>query len=221
MTNGWSLSPELYSVRRSPTFRMFEPDILALDPSQGVRLDIDSYRSEFRVHRDKLRDEDSWKFERRQHFAEQNYSPGRAAFDRGDWNEAMNALTEKRESVLQSVNEDRKNRTSFYRVRVVEEPISPYLQWELMSLRMQAECGKPIRVVDASRVSALEIGRLLPEVVVLGAQTLYEVVYTDAGVPASAVRFTDARCVDNWIEFIKDLYNMGEDVGLSMCRAPS
>lgn len=190
---------------------MFEPDILALDYSQGERLDIDVYRREFRLYRGEILDRDSWKFERRQHFEEQS-SPGRDAFRQGDWEKAMSILAEKRESILRSVREDYENRTNFYRVRVVEEPISAYLQWELRSLRMQADCGKPIRVISAEAVSALESGRLLPEVVVLGAQTLYEVVYTDAGVPDSAVRFTNAELVNNWLEFIKELYDTGESV---------
>jgi len=190
---------------------MFDLNSLALDPSQGVRLDIDSYRREFRRRRSEIRDTNSWKFERRQHFEEQS-SPGRDAFRRGDWEGAMRILEGKRESVLQSILEDHKNRTTFYRVRVVEEPISTYLQWELRSLRMQAECGKQIRVVGVGAVSALEASRLLPEVVILGVQTLYKVVYTDAGVPDFAVRFANAEFIKNWEEFIKELYNMGEDV---------
>jgi hypothetical protein len=190
---------------------MFEPEALALDHSQGERLDIDVYRREFRLHRSEIRDRDSWKFERRQHFEEQG-SPGRDAFRQGDWEVAMSILAGKRESILRSVREDRENQTNFYRVRVVEEPISAYLQWELRSLQMQADCGKPIRVIGPETVSALEAGRLLPEVVVLGAQTLYEVVYTDAGVPDSAVRFTNAELVSNWVKFIKELYDMGEDI---------
>ncbi|MGH3770468.1 MAG: DUF6879 family protein [Pseudonocardiaceae bacterium] len=190
---------------------MFDLDVLALDPSRGARLDIGSYRREFRLRRGEIYDSDSWKFERRQHFEEQG-SPGRDAFRRGDWEGAMRILEGKRESVLQSVCKDRENRSTFYRVRVVEDPISGYMQWELQSLRMQAECGKPIRVVSARAVSALENTHLLPEVVVLGSKTIYEVVYTDSGVPDYAVRFTNAELAKNWEEFIKELYNIGEDV---------
>jgi hypothetical protein len=47
---------------------------------------------------------------------------------------------------------------------------------------------------------------------VVGGQTLYEVVYTDEGVPNGAVRYADPRLVESWERFIRDLYGGGEDV---------
>lgn len=65
---------------------------------------------------------------------------------------------------------------------------------------MQAECGVPVRVVSAEAVRAWETERLLPEVVVLGEEALYEVVYSDDGVPVGAVRFTDDVLVKTWVD---------------------
>ena len=51
-------------------------------------------------------------------------------------------------------------------MRVVEEPFTTYLRWQLHSLRVQAECGERIRVVPADAVALFERRERLPEVVV-------------------------------------------------------
>ena len=189
---------------------MFDRESLVLDRALGTRLDRDTYRNEFRSRRRAIHDKDSWKFERRQNFEED--VPSRNAFRAGDWEGSMCIFEEERESAVQSVLADRANRTTFYRVRIVQEPLSAYLQWELRSLRVQAECGKPIRVVGADAISVIERGRFLPEVVVLGDEVLYEIVYSDGGVPQGAVRFADLALIKNWANFARELYANGEDV---------
>ncbi|PSK89637.1 hypothetical protein CLV63_12531 [Murinocardiopsis flavida] len=52
----------------------------------------------------------------------------------------------------------------------------------------------------------------MPEVVVLGGRTLYEVVYTESGVLDGGIRFTDSDLAKRWESFIKDLFVAGEDV---------
>lgn len=97
-------------------------------------------------------------------------------------------------------------------MRVVQEPLTPYLQWELHALRVQEECGHPIRVIQAEDLGPWERFQLLPEVVVLGGRTLYEVVYTESGVLDGGIRFTDSDLAKRWESFIKDLFVAGEDV---------
>jgi hypothetical protein len=190
---------------------MPDPNALALDRSQGDRLPREAYLRDFRQRRAETQDQDSWKFERRQHFEEQN-DPSRDALRRGDWKEALRLLEEERRDRPGSVPRAGKPSGTFYRVRVVEEPLTPYLQWELHALRIQAEHGARIRVVPADRVTPLEPRGLLPEVVVVGDEVLYEVIYTETGVPDGAVRFTDAQLIRNWQRFMKHLYADGEDV---------
>ncbi|SDH35301.1 hypothetical protein SAMN05421505_114120 [Sinosporangium album] len=189
---------------------MRDPNALALAPSSGQRLSVDDYRQDFRSLRTEIRDKDSWKFERRQHFEEDSAS--RNAFRQGRWREALALLEERREPLLQAVRRDKENNTAFHRVRVVEEPLSPYLQWELHSLRIQAECGKPVRVIQAEKLTTLEADGRLPEVVVLGGEVLYEVVYSGTGTTLGGIRFSDATLIATWEEFIKELYGGGEDV---------
>lgn len=189
---------------------MHDTGALVLDRVDGTRLGLAEYKAEFRARRGQVSNADSWKFERRQHFEEN--SAGRNAFRQGDWGKAMRILEGRRREFEDSVREDLARGTRFHRVRVVAEPLSPYLQWELRSLRVQAECGKPIRVVSAESLAEREGGGLLPEVVILGGRTLYEVLYTDSGVPDGAVRFTDPTIIRTWTDFIDDLYGTGEDV---------
>ncbi|MEV4526999.1 DUF6879 family protein [Streptosporangium sp. NPDC049304] len=158
-----------------------------------------------------MRNHDSWKFERRQHFEEQG-SPSRDAFRRGDWDEALRLLDERRDDLLALTREDERRGSFFHRVRVVETPLTPYMRWELHSLRIRAECGERIRVIGVERVQALEKTDPLPEVVILGGQTLYYVLYTATGVPDGAVRYTDPGFIASWQKYIENLYEAGEDV---------
>ncbi|WP_329062377.1 DUF6879 family protein [Streptomyces sp. NBC_01429] len=52
----------------------------------------------------------------------------------------------------------------------------------------------------------------LPELIVLGGDVLYEVLYTESGVPDGAIRHTDPEVIGGWESYIKELYRVGEDV---------
>ncbi|MEU8377852.1 DUF6879 family protein [Streptosporangium sp. NPDC048865] len=180
-------------------------------PAQGEKLVREAYRRDFRQRDAQIRNRDSWKFERRQHFEEQG-SPSRDAFRRGDWDEALRLLEERRDDLLALSREDERRGSFFHRVRVVETPLTPYMQWELHSLRLRAECGERIRVIGVEKVAASEKTDPLPEVVILGGWTLYYVLYTATGVPNGAVRYTDPGIIEDWEKYIKNLYEVGEDV---------
>jgi len=183
----------------------------SLLPDRGVRLPRWEYKCEFRERESALVGRDSWKLERRQHFEEQG-SPSRDAFRRGDWAEALRLLEARGAALRASVEGERRRRSFFHRVRVVEEPLTPYLQWELHSQRQRAEYGERIHVVDAAHVRAAETAAPLPEVVILGGSHLYTVVYSASGAPEGAVRFTDPALVRPWEVFLRRLYAEGEDV---------
>src|SRR5690606_32804702 len=112
----------------------------------------------------------------------------------------------RRGALAEAVTEEEGRGNPFHRVRVVKEPLTPYLQWELRYLRLQAECGRPVRVLGHEAVLPLEPAGLLPEVVVLGGRVLYQVVYTDEGLSDGAIRFTDPEIVRRWEGFIEELY---------------
>ncbi len=182
----------------------------ALPEELGERLGPREYGEDFWERFEALRDVDSWKLERLQHFEED--SPSRDALRRGDWDEALRLIEARREDLRQAGERDERRGVAFHRVRVVEEPLTPYLQWELHSLRQRAEFGRRIRVLPAKDVAAAENDKLLPELVVLGGRTLYRVLYTPAGVPDGAVRFTEPEIIEPWVGFVKQAYAAGEDI---------
>jgi hypothetical protein len=189
------------------------PDLTppSLSPEQGEALARDAYRREFRLRDEAIRDRDSWKLERRQHFEEQS-SASWDAMRRGEWENSLRLLEESRGALLAEAREDARRGSRFHRVRIVERPLSPYVQWQLHSLRLRAECGESVRVMDAEKLGAAEARGLLPELVVLGGRTLYQVRYTEAGVPDGAIRYTDPGLVRDWERYLKRLHETGEDI---------
>jgi hypothetical protein len=186
-------------------------DAIGLAASQGEVLSASAYRADFR-ERDRTSDaRDSWKLERRQHFRE----PGRAsweAFARGEWDEALRLNEERRASIKEFTDASLARGAGLYRVRVVEEPVSPYLQWESHLLRLRAECGERIRVVHGSAVTTLEREGPLPELINLGSATLYEIRYDDDGVLVGGVRYTDHGLVTRFVDLCEYLFAAGEDI---------
>ncbi|MFE2185019.1 DUF6879 family protein [Streptomyces sp. NPDC059455] len=182
-----------------------------LPADQGEPLDDDAYVSDFRARRKAIRNGESWKLERLQHFEEEN-SPARDALRRGDWGEVLRLFEARRAVAHKAADDDRRNGSPFHRLRVVEEPLTPYMQWELHSLHVRAEVGHPIRVLPAKEVVAAEADRLLPEIVILDNLTLYEILYTETGVFESARRFTDPEIVKPWVAYVKQGYAIAEDI---------
>ncbi|MFJ8627480.1 ATP-binding protein [Kitasatospora sp. NPDC093550] len=184
-----------------------------LRPEWGETLARQDYKRDFRERDARVRGRDSWKLERLQHFEEQG-SASWAAVLRGDWDEALRLLEGRRPALLEIGRQDEERQSFFHRVRVVRKPLTAYVQWELHSLRIRAECGERIRIVDAEALadSGDEEFGPLPEIVVLGGRTAYRVLYSETGVPGGAVRYTDPDLVLRWEDYLKDLYRVGEDV---------
>ncbi|WP_405612087.1 DUF6879 family protein [Streptomyces sp. NBC_01508] len=184
----------------------------ALLPEHGERLVREAYRKDFRERSALLRDAASWKLERRQHFEEQG-SPSRDALRRGEWEESLRLMRERRDALAAAAREDERQGHTFHRVRVVEEPLTPYLQWELHSLRQQTRLGARVRVVSAESVAAAERPGPLPELVVLGGRTLFNILHSDGGHPQGAIRYTDPEVVAERGQYIKALYESGDEIG--------
>lgn len=190
---------------------MFDLAAPTLPPSLGERLSRADYKREFWQRDAEIRNGTAWKLERRQHFEEQG-SASRDALRHGAWDEALRRIEERRDALLEEAREDERRGYSFYRVRVVERPLTPYIQWELHSLRQRALYGQRIRVVDAGAVADAERSDLLPEVVILDGRTLYNVLYSERGVSEGAVRFTEPALVGRWENYVRALYGAGEEM---------
>jgi hypothetical protein len=148
------------------------------------------------------------KLERGQHFKEPGF-PSWEAFAVGEWDQALSLIDEKRDVYSSQFEKAGLLNVSEHRLRVVEFPVTPYVQWELFVLRLRVELGDNIRVMDARRISDIERDSPVPEVVILDHAVMYEVVYED-GHAAGANRFTDPALIKETVSGFDVLYERGE-----------
>ncbi|MFJ6811360.1 DUF6879 family protein [Streptomyces anulatus] len=149
------------------------------------------------------------KIERGQTFKEQG-SPSWESFASGDWAGALRLIEEERASVAAYFQDAAQRGLVFRRVRVVEFPVTPYVQWEMNVFRLRSELGEEIRVLDARKISDLEREAPVPEVIILGNAVMYAVIYDDELKGAGARRFTDPDQVSRTSREFEALYAMGE-----------
>jgi len=149
------------------------------------------------------------KLERGQHFKERGF-PSWEAFADGDWERALSLAEERREDYAQELHQASRLGVTHRRLRVVEFPVTPYVQWELFVLRVRVALGDDIKVLDARDISNIERTRPVPEVVILGDVAMYEVVYDGDGNAAGANRYTDRALIRETNVGFDTLYERGE-----------
>ncbi|GAA3788092.1 hypothetical protein GCM10022403_023230 [Streptomyces coacervatus] len=149
------------------------------------------------------------KLERGQHFKERGF-PSWEAFADGDWERALSLADERREDYTQELRQASRLGVRHRRLRVVEFPITPYVQWELFVLRVRVDVGDDIRILDARDISNIERSSPVPEVVILGDVAMYEVVYDEDGNAAGANRYTDRSLIRETNAGFNALYERGE-----------
>ncbi|GGS16601.1 hypothetical protein GCM10010269_64660 [Streptomyces humidus] len=149
------------------------------------------------------------KLERGQHFQERGF-PSWEAFADGDWERALSLAEERREDYAQELRRAARLGVRHRRLRVVEFPITPYVQWELFVLRARVDVGDEIKILDAHDISNIERSRPVPEVVILGDVVMYEVMYDEDGNAAGAKRYTDRSLIRETNAGFDALYERGE-----------
>ncbi|MEN3360414.1 MAG: hypothetical protein V7637_4396 [Mycobacteriales bacterium] len=182
-----------------------------LNSSPGERLSVPSYRNDFRTRFWAIAQDDFWKLERRQTFAE----PGDEsweAFAAGDWNAALRLIDKQRDTFDAEARRMTEAGIKSFRVRVVEFPISSYLQWELRLLRLMNQISDNIRIIGPDVVRSDETRHVLPEVVTLGDDVTYEVRYDVSGTLSGAIRHVDRELTGACRTIIRRLYEHGEDL---------
>jgi len=117
---------------------------------------------------------------------------------------------ERREDYAQELREASRLGVTHRRLRVVEFPITPYVQWELFVLRVRVNLGDDIKLLDARKISNIERTRPVPEVVILGDAVMYEVMYDEDGNAAGANRYTDGSLIRETNAGFDALYERGE-----------
>jgi hypothetical protein len=167
-----------------------------------------AYHEEFARYLKEVSSQD--KLERGQHFKERGF-PSWEAFAEGNWESAVALAGERRDRYAEEIENARRRGTVLRRLRVVEFPVTPYVQWEMFVLRVRVEVGDQIRVLDARTITDIEEHHLVPEVVVLGSAVMFEVVYDDDGNAAGARRYLDPSLIEETKSGFDELYERGED----------
>lgn len=177
----------------------------------GERLDLVSYREDFSPRFWSVRNTVIWKVERQQEFR-QPESPSWVAFDEDRWEDSQRIMESNRQALEHQFTRIANAGSVVRRVRVVEEPFTPYLYWELHSLHLRAQCGEEIRVIGPERIAALEAAGPVPEIVTLGESVAYRILYDEQGILEGAVRYTDPEINAGCRADIAELYRGGEDL---------
>jgi hypothetical protein len=180
-----------------------------LGGAPGERMDLDSYYADFERHFWSITDPGFWKLERQQVFKEPGYDSWEA-FARGDWDDSMRLLETGRADLETEYRKIADHGFVTGRARIVEEPISAYLQWELTALRIRDECGGPVHIVRPDQAARFESNGPLPEINVLGTNVMYEIVYDDEGVIDHAVRHVDRDLISRCQRLVAELFEVGE-----------
>jgi hypothetical protein len=143
-------------------------------------------------------------------FEEAN-DPSWHAFSSGKWHEALWLDELERENVAELFDGFRKQGVIARRVRVVEFPITPYIQWELYGLRMWVESGERIRIITSDALRPYEISGLVPEVTILGPPVMYEILYDANSALCGGRKIDDPEVIEACRDDIEALYSNGEE----------
>ncbi|MBR7674796.1 DUF6879 family protein [Streptomyces daliensis] len=183
----------------------------------GERLLGDTYWADFEERFWRIGEPGFWKLERLQEFQEP-MDDSWVAFSKGDWPHALALLESRREALTQHYARLRAHRFETWRIRVVEQPLTDYMRWELRLLLMRDELGGHTRVIDAGRVRPYEEDGRLPELITLGDDVAYRLLYDENGLQEGGVRYAGHDLVAGCRKFVQGLYGEGEGIREYMAR---
>lgn len=183
----------------------------------GTRLDRKSYHEHMRAETSRV-DGAVWKLERSQVFTEAADDPAWAAFVSGDWLKSLAIFESERPDIQAEAAKYARQGSELHRLRIVENPVSAYLQWELQSLRIVDESGMPVRILDANKVRGLEDDGQLPEIVIVGGEVLYEVQYDSQWSACGARRITDRDVIQEATAEVAGLWDKAEPLAAYFAR---
>ncbi|WP_327255673.1 DUF6879 family protein [Streptomyces sp. NBC_01244] len=183
----------------------------------GERLLGDAYLADFEQHFWRIGKPGFWKLERLQQFQEPT-DDSWVAFSKGDWPGALALLESRREALTQHYARLRSHGFETWRIRVVEEPLTDYMRWELRLLLMRDELGGHTRVIDAARVRPYEQAAVLPELITLGDDVVYHLLYDENGLQEGGVRYIGRDLVLRCRQFVQGLYDEGESISDYLAR---
>jgi hypothetical protein len=86
------------------------------------------------------------------------------------------------------------------------------MRWELNLLRLRDELGGHTRIIDAAAVRRFEAALVLPELITLGDDVVYRLLYDENGLQEGADRYSGRDVVVECRKFIQALYADGEPI---------
>ncbi|GAB3687817.1 DUF6879 family protein [Nocardiopsis oceani] len=175
----------------------------------GDHLGLSDYDDDFEERFQSLRNADVWKLERQQVFHEPE-SESWMAFLQGRREESLRLMEAGRPALRKLFEGLTQIGCKARRVRVVEKPFSTYLLWELHSARIRAQCGEDIRVITPEALSAFEQENPVPEIVILGDEVTYRILYDAQGEAEGAVRYTGPAVLEQCRAEIAALHQQAE-----------
>ena len=175
----------------------------------GRMLDRETYNAQMAVETARLTGV-TWKLERSQWVTESERDPAWRAFVAGRWSESLAVFDGERDDARTEAEKYRRQGSELRRLRIVESPVSPYVQWEMHALKVLDECGIPVGVLDATQVEHLETERPLPELVVVGQQVVFEVRYDASWSADGARRIDDTAVIEAASAQIAELWRQAE-----------
>ncbi|HEX6473279.1 MAG TPA: hypothetical protein VF069_29585 [Streptosporangiaceae bacterium] len=174
----------------------------------GSALDRTAYHTALRRDTERL-SSPVWKLERSQFFSEPDDDRSWRAFVAGDWEGTLAAFENDRAVARAEGQQYASQGSELRRLRIVECPVSPYLQWEMQWFRIIAEEGAVIRVLAAEHVRELEQTAPLPELVVTE-HALYQVRYDEGWRALGARRIDDLNVRQATLTEISRLWEKAE-----------
>lgn len=144
-----------------------------------ARLSPEDFRREFRDASRRVTGR-VYKLERRQTFQEPG-NPSWEAFAAGDMRRALDLIDENRAAQrdFKKIFDDRD--AHFYRLRIIEDPLSSYLKWELAHFRLNAEEGEKIYIVNQAMVADLDLRYRLDDYTIFDRSLAFFLNYSDDG----------------------------------------
>ncbi|GLW06059.1 hypothetical protein Misp01_11890 [Microtetraspora sp. NBRC 13810] len=157
--------------------------------------------------------EPCWKLERMQYFREPDV-PSWAAAREGDWARSRALIDGMRPALrAQSASLAR-----LRRARIVERPVSPYLQWEMHVFLARTAAGETVRAVDAAALSGVEADGRLPEQLIVGSGLMYEILYDAAGEHTGARRIEAPGVIEACTAELTAIFAIGEPFSAYFAR---
>ncbi|MFB9830961.1 DUF6879 family protein [Actinoallomurus acaciae] len=181
----------------------------------GQELKLDEYFEDFDARFWQV--DSSWKLERRQVFQEPDV-PSWGAMAMGDRERSLALADEMRDGIAEHQRRLDAQGIIQRRLRIVELPLSDYLWWELYVLRIRADLGERIRVLSPSAVASWETSGSLPEIILLGRHTTYQVRYDQDGIVTGAKLLADPEITTACRAEMAALWEKGEDLASFLTR---